>query len=267
MSETMHNLYGRARYDATTTQESRETGDPDPIDVEQTHAVAPADDSPWAEDMTEPDAVADAETTEADLADDTDDADADDMADDADSDDDTDDTDDSADDSAEAAVEDDVIVEDAAPVTVVPVTVESGDAAVESGDAPAAAEVEPADPVDAAGSDQAEPVVAVAEVAARPAAAARGTTTVGDGVVSKVVNMVARKAEGLYSLDDEDSSVTVDAGVATIRIALVVEYGHAVTALAERIRIDVVDAVEQFLGLDVAAVDVHVSDIHEPEAV
>lgn len=104
------------------------------------------------------------------------------------------------------------------------------------------------------------------EVEARSPAGVRGNTTVGDGVVSKVVNMVARKADGVHRLDDEDSSVTVEADVATIRIALVVEYGHAVRALAEQVRIDVVDAVEQVLGLDVAAVDVHVGDIHHPEA-
>lgn len=140
--------------------------------------------------------------------------------------------------SAEEAADDTPTTEDATPVAVVPVTVESGDATTE----PDAEE-------------------------ARPAAGTRGTTTVGDAVVSKVVNMVAGKVDGVHRLDDEGSAVAVDAGVVTITVALVVEYGHAVKALAEQLRVDVIDAVEQFLGLDVAAVDVHVSDIHHPETV
>ena len=93
-----------------------------------------------------------------------------------------------------------------------------------------------------------------------------GTTTVDDRVVSKIVNMVARKAEGVHTVGDDDVSVEVDGDIATIKIALVVEFGHVIKALAEQIRIDVIGAVEQFLGLDVASVDVRVRDIHLPDA-
>jgi uncharacterized alkaline shock family protein YloU len=87
---------------------------------------------------------------------------------------------------------------------------------------------------------------------------------VADGVVAKVVNIVVRKVDGVHSLDDDGLSIEVTDDVATIKVSLVVEYGHAIKALAEQIRVDVIEAVEQFLGLDVAAVDVHVSDIHSP---
>ncbi|MFC4855866.1 Asp23/Gls24 family envelope stress response protein [Actinophytocola glycyrrhizae] len=197
MSDTMNNIFGRVRNEASDT---------DVIDVEQTDAVAPSHDAPSVEDV--------AEGT------------------------------DTAQEAAPDADEDDVLTEDAATVTVVPVTVAPSDVLTEAGDAP---------------------VVAAAE--ARPAARTRGNTTVADGVVSEVVNMVAREVDGVYRLDDEDISVTVDSDIATIRVALTVEHGHAVRTLAEQVRIDVIDAVEQFLGLDVAAVDVHVSDIHSPEAV
>jgi uncharacterized alkaline shock family protein YloU len=100
---------------------------------------------------------------------------------------------------------------------------------------------------------------------ARPDAATRGNTTVADGVVSKVVTMVAGEVDGVHRLDHEDSEVAVDGRVAMIRISLVVEYGHAVTALAKRIRTEVIDAVEEGLGLDVASVDIHVGDIHTDE--
>ena len=97
---------------------------------------------------------------------------------------------------------------------------------------------------------------------ARPEAGTRGNTTVSDAVVAKVVTMVAGEVDGVHRLDDEDSEVAVDGRVAMIRISLVVEYGQAVTALAELIRTDVIDAVEEGLGLDVASVDIHVGDIH-----
>jgi uncharacterized alkaline shock family protein YloU len=97
---------------------------------------------------------------------------------------------------------------------------------------------------------------------ARPEAGTRGNTTVSDAVVTKVVTMVAAEVDGVHRLDDEDSEVVVDGRVAMIRISLVVEYGQAVTALAKHIRTDVIDAVEEGLGLDVASVDIHVGDIH-----
>jgi uncharacterized alkaline shock family protein YloU len=230
MSEIMNTFFDRSRNDVTTAQEATGTTT---IDVAQTGTIEPEDEAPSIED---------AELTDAESADDTefDDAADDDTADDDTADDDTaSDIDDTGDDTGDEAV------------GAAEVTDEDGVA-------------EPADAVDVA---PAEPVAVAAAAEARPAAGTRGTTTVGDGIVSKVANMVARKVEGVYRLDDEDSSVTVDADVVTIRIALVVEYGHAVKALAEQVRTDVIDAVEQFLGLDVAAVDVHVSDIHLPEAV
>ncbi|UJW29651.1 Asp23/Gls24 family envelope stress response protein [Saccharothrix sp. AJ9571] len=100
---------------------------------------------------------------------------------------------------------------------------------------------------------------------ARPAAAVRGNTSVDDGVVTKVVTMVARKVEGVHELG-ESISVGIEGDVALIEIPLVIEFGHAVKALAEQLRTDVIEAVEQFLGLEVEAVDVRVTDIHLPDA-
>jgi len=154
---------------------------------------------------------------------------------------------------------------------VEPVTAETDDAPVaaetvdDADDADAADTVDDADAADDVDDvDQAEPVVVpvVVPAEARPAAGTRGSVTVGEGVVAKVVNIVVGKVDGVYSLDDEGISVELDDDVATVRVSLVVEYGHAIKALAEQIRVGVVEAVEQFLGLDVAAVDVHVSDIH-----
>ncbi|HJQ47474.1 MAG TPA: Asp23/Gls24 family envelope stress response protein [Amycolatopsis sp.] len=121
---------------------------------------------------------------------------------------------------------------------------------------------------DEAQSDTVESDEAPAPVAAetRPAAGTRGSTTVGDGVVAKLVSMVARKADGVHDLDDDGVVVAVDGGVATLKVSLVLLFGHTVNTVAEEIRIAVIDAVEQYLGLDVAAVDVNVTDIQLPNA-
>jgi uncharacterized alkaline shock family protein YloU len=145
---------------------------------------------------------------------------------------------------------------------------EAEDEESEESDEPAAVEAD-----EAAGETEedeelvaeAEPVVeAVPVVESRPAANTRGTVTVDHGIVAKVVTIVAGKIDGVHSLDAEGLSVEVDGDVATIKVSLVIEFGHAVKSLAEQVRTDVIEAVEQFLGFDVAAVDVHVSDIHLP---
>ncbi|MGK3202348.1 Asp23/Gls24 family envelope stress response protein [Amycolatopsis sp. MEPSY49] len=114
--------------------------------------------------------------------------------------------------------------------------------------------------------EEAEVPAAVAEEPSRPAAGTRGSTTVADGVVSKIVIRVARGAEGVHELDEAGTSVEVDGEVATIAVTLVVEFGRAVKTLAEQIRVQVIEAVEEYLGLEVATVDVHVADIHFPDA-
>jgi uncharacterized alkaline shock family protein YloU len=164
-----------------------------------------------------------------------------------------------ADDSDEAVTDKDV-AEVADEDGGIPEEAES--VAVESDDAPVALAAE----TDEDDIDPAEPVVEPVTAETRPAAGTRGSTTVDDGVVAKIVNMVARKAEGVHGLGDEGISVELDGDIATIKVSLVVEFGHAVKALAEQIRINVIEAVEQFLGLDVAVVDIHVTDIHLPDA-
>ncbi|MEQ0565601.1 Asp23/Gls24 family envelope stress response protein [Amycolatopsis sp. NEAU-NG30] len=118
----------------------------------------------------------------------------------------------------------------------------------------------------AKGEEENVPEEAAPVTEARPAAGTRGSTTVGDGVVTKIVTRVARGPEGVYSLLDDDVAVEIEGDVATIQVSLVIEFGHAVKALAEQLRTDVIEAVEGFLGLDVAAVDIHIADVHFPDA-
>lgn len=286
MSDVINSIFGRSKYDAPRTGDytgASTPAQPDTIESDNADVVATdetLDTKAIEDEVTESPAETDVEPADAEATDDADididiEADRDDdQADDGEAADDdaeddvagddesvegepmiegaADESDEAvtADDTAELADEDGGIAEEAEPIAV-----ESDDAPV-----PVAAETDEDD------NDQAESIVEPVPAEARPAAGTRGSTTVGDGVVTKIVTLVARKAEGVHGLGEEGISVEVDGDVATIKVSLVVEFGHAVNALAEQVRVNVIEAVEQFLGLDVAVVDVHVTDIHIPDA-
>lgn len=296
MPEIINSLFGRNRNDvpnyredaassATASTQSDgadvavigETVDTNAIEVEPTGTVEPTGDPYATEDVAETAPGADdvVESTEADTtgdhpvdsdSEDSDDADELDDADDQTDDDQADDDEPAAEDSDEAVTDNDLTEEiaaedDGSAEDIEPVTTEADDAPVDE----APADVEPvAVETDADDVDQTELVVVPVTAETRAAADTRGSVTVGDGVVAKVVNIVVGKVDGVHSLDDGGISIEVADDIATIKVSLAVEYGHPIKALAEQIRVGVIEAVEEFLGLDVAAVDVHVSDIHPP---
>jgi uncharacterized alkaline shock family protein YloU len=114
----------------------------------------------------------------------------------------------------------------------------------------------------------------------------RGTTTIADEVVEKIAGIAARKVEGVYDLggdvarvfaavrdriglgDDEKENgnrgvtVRLEGRNATVRVTLVIEYGYVVYSVAEKVREQVITAVENLLGLEVTAVDIVVDDVH-----
>jgi uncharacterized alkaline shock family protein YloU len=256
--------------DATDAEHVDDADDADDAE-DATDAEDDAEDAEDADDFVESADAEDTDEDESDLAADSDDDNDDDQADDETA------VDEATDeDSDEAASAEDLTEEDAADVT----DEDSEPVVAEADEAPIAAVTDVDDVDDVGDVDQTEPVVeAVIELAAepavqpaaqlttvetRPTAGTRGTITVGEGVVAKVANIVVSKIDGVHSFDGEGISVEVEDDIATIRVALVLEYGHAIKALAEQIRTGVIEAVEQFLGLEVAFVDVHVSDIHPP---
>jgi uncharacterized alkaline shock family protein YloU len=262
MSDVMNSIFSRSKNDIP---DGRETVDTEAID--QSSTVEPADGATEAvseDEMVEssPETASAAESADRDQAEedlentadtlDTDTAEADDdeivEGDEAVSEIPAGDSDEAVadEDSVEAADEDGAIAEEAEPVAVV------------SDDAPVTVVAE----ADEDEAGQAEPVAAET----RPAPGARGSITMGDGVVVKIVTMVARKVEGVHALGDDGVSVMVDGEIATIEISLVTEFGYRLKTLAEQIRIEVIEAVEEFLGLDVEVVDLHVLDIHLPDA-
>ncbi|WP_328615993.1 Asp23/Gls24 family envelope stress response protein [Amycolatopsis sp. NBC_00355] len=260
MSDVINSIFGRPNsgtpasggYGGVAPAAPADTAAPEIVDTEEIQAetTEPTEDAGTDVVTEEPEAAtdsADAEVVETD----TDDADAD-----------IDETDDEAveDEGAEAEAvteESDEAAADEDSSDSAADTVETEEAEVTEEAAPVVAEAE------AEVVDEAERVVAAA---ARPAAGTRGATTIGDDVVVKIVYRVARKAEGVHELTSDDVEVAVDGDVATITISVVIDFGHAVKVLAEKIRTDVIEAVEQFLGLDVEGVDVHIADIHFPDA-
>ncbi|MEV4053152.1 Asp23/Gls24 family envelope stress response protein [Amycolatopsis sp. NPDC049688] len=276
MSDVINSIFGRPKNENTGGY-AYGTVEPEPVVVAEAPAVETVDADAVAEETeSAPEAEATTETAEAATEDDS-----------AGTDDSEEDGDEDAEavaeteDSGEAATDTDAADEDAAatedddtdPNTAEDETEAEPVAEAEKpADEPVAEAEEPADePVaEAEPAAEAEPVAeAVTEdapAAGRPAAGTRGSTTVADGVVGKIVLRIAARTEGVHSVDESGITVELADEVAWITIPLVLEFGHAVKAVGEQVRVAVIGAVEQYLGLDVEVVDVHVTDIHFPEA-
>jgi uncharacterized alkaline shock family protein YloU len=101
--------------------------------------------------------------------------------------------------------------------------------------------------------------------------AERGTTTVPNMVIEKIITMSAREVPGVYAFGgtgdggERPVMITLEGRTATVRIRLVIEYGFAVHTVTEKVRTKVISALENLFGLDVTAVDLVVEDIHVPD--
>jgi uncharacterized alkaline shock family protein YloU len=117
----------------------------------------------------------------------------------------------------------------------------------------------------------------------------RGTTTIADEVVEKIAGIATREIPGVHDLggdvarvfaglreriglgdadDDTDRGIRVrlDGREAAVGITLVVEYGYVVRAVTDKVRANVIGAVENLLDLDVTEVNIRVDDVHVPDA-
>ncbi|GAA1749707.1 Asp23/Gls24 family envelope stress response protein [Luedemannella helvata] len=119
----------------------------------------------------------------------------------------------------------------------------------------------------------------------------RGTTTIANEVVEKIAAIAAREVPGVYDLGgdvarlfasvkerigfgrDKDGGESADQGVkvrlegrqATVTVTLVIEYGFVVHSVTDSVRMKVIGAVENLLGLEVTACDIVVDDVHVPD--
>ncbi len=116
-------------------------------------------------------------------------------------------------------------------------------------------------------------------------ATSHGRTHIAETVVSKIAGLAAREVTGVYALgggaarafgaireripgasSNVSQGVAVEVGErqAAIDLAIVVEYGVAITDLARAIRRNVIGALERMTGLEVVEVNVSVNDVHLP---
>jgi uncharacterized alkaline shock family protein YloU len=116
----------------------------------------------------------------------------------------------------------------------------------------------------------------------------RGTTTIQDGVVSKVAGMAAQEVDGVRmgtggtseavggrllsavpGVDGGSQSrgVSVEVGEveAAVDLSVTVEYGRSIPQIAEAVRTNVIRRVESLVGLRVTEVNITVNDIFFPQ--
>ena len=110
-----------------------------------------------------------------------------------------------------------------------------------------------------------------------------GTTTIANGVVTKIAGIAAREVAGVYKLgggvaralgsvtqrlpgtgENQSQGVSVETGEteAAVDVTVVVEYGESIPNVAQEIRDDIVRRIEGLTGLKVTRVDVEVNDLH-----
>jgi len=116
-----------------------------------------------------------------------------------------------------------------------------------------------------------------------PLRSERGGTTISDNVVSKIAGIAAQEIEGIQMgggtaravggfLDSVSSggqtrgvSVEVGEQEAAVDLSMAVEYGKPVPQIAEAVRRNVINRVENLTGLRVTEVNITVNDVLLPE--
>lgn len=110
-----------------------------------------------------------------------------------------------------------------------------------------------------------------------------GRNTIADGVVEKVAGIAAREVPGVYDLgnagaraigairgainqQDRGQGVKVEVGEKQVAadIVIVAEYPVELQQVADDVRRSVSDAISTVVGMEVAEVNVTVSDVHIP---
>jgi uncharacterized alkaline shock family protein YloU len=113
----------------------------------------------------------------------------------------------------------------------------------------------------------------------------RGNTQIEDSVVSKIAGIAAQEVDGVrmgggtsQALGGFISSVTGSSGgqsrgvsvevgevESAIDITLTVEYGKSIPQIAEAVRRNVINRVENLVGLNVTEVNISVNDVFFPQ--
>lgn len=112
----------------------------------------------------------------------------------------------------------------------------------------------------------------------------KGSTTIADTVVTKVVGLAAREVPGVHNLgggaaravgaltqkvgvgDANTQGVSVEVGdtEAAADLVVVIEYGESIPKVAQQVRDRVTQRVEGITGLKVTEVNIEVNDLYFP---
>jgi uncharacterized alkaline shock family protein YloU len=114
-----------------------------------------------------------------------------------------------------------------------------------------------------------------------PIGASAGKTVIVDPVVAKIAGIAAREVPGVYALGggaarvvgairdamgntDLGQGVKVEVGETQVAadITIVVEYPEPLHQVSQAVRVAVADAIERLIGMEVAEINVTVSDVH-----
>jgi len=114
-------------------------------------------------------------------------------------------------------------------------------------------------------------------------ASVSGKTTIVDPVVAKIAGLAAREVPGVHALGggaarligtvrdaigntDHSQGVRVEVGETQVAadVTIVVDYPTPLQTVANNVRTAVATAVTELIGMDVAEINVTVSDVHMP---
>jgi len=110
----------------------------------------------------------------------------------------------------------------------------------------------------------------------------RGVTAISDTVVAKIANLATHEIPGVHAMgkglarafgsvkailpgvDATTSGVAVEVGErqAAIDVDIVVDYGQSLPEVANAVRANIIERVEQLTGLEVVEVNVSIDDIY-----
>lgn len=114
----------------------------------------------------------------------------------------------------------------------------------------------------------------------------KGNTIIDETVVAKIAGIATREVTGVYAMGNAarrafnslteripGSQTNVTGGIsvekgerqAALDVTIIIDYGASVVDVANSIRRNVIQSVEQSTGLEVVEVNISVSDVHLPE--
>lgn len=113
--------------------------------------------------------------------------------------------------------------------------------------------------------------------------AVTGTTVIEDSVVAKVAGIAVREIDGVYALGggaarmmgavrdaigstDLSQGISVEVGEKQVAadVLLVAEYPVPLQELADRVRTAIAKAITELVGMEVAEINITISDVHVP---